>query len=88
MPLVGAEVQRVNAAFGHVAGELSGASRVVHELDLDAIAPASCHAAVSAGMADLRSALAGLEAVAERCVQVIGRHDIFAEDGLGQEPIP
>lgn len=86
MPLVGAEVQRVNAAFGHVAGELAGAVRVVHELDLHGMATPSCDAAVSAGVADLRSALAGLEAVAERCVQVIARQVIFAENGPVQEP--
>ncbi len=74
MPLVGAEVQRVNAAFQAVSLELAAAVALLRDLDLDVVGTPSCDRSVSAGMAHLRSGLSRLVTISDECVQTTSRH--------------
>lgn len=74
MPLVGAEVQRVNAAFRAVSLELAAAVTVLRDLDLEGVGTPSCDRSVSTGMADLRTGLSRLVTTSDECVQTTSRY--------------
>ncbi len=79
MPLVGAEIQRINDAFHRASLDLSGVLSVIGELDVGPVGTPSCDAAVTTGMTDLRRALSGLQQVASDCVAAISRHGDFSD---------
>lgn len=85
LPLVGAEVQRIEAAFGTASQELSGAVNHLGDLPTDTVGTPSCDAAVSSGLRDLRTALARLQATAEECVAVLARN---GGSGAGESAPP
>lgn len=74
LPLVGAEVQRIGAAFATASQELSGAVHRLGDLPIDTVGTPSCDPAIAAGLRDLRTALARIQATAEECVAVLTRH--------------
>jgi len=89
MPLVGAEIQRINDAWHRVALDLTGALSVIGELDVGTVGTPTCDAAVTTGMTDLRTALSGLQQVASDCVTAMSRHGDFSDEapaGGGGEP--
>lgn len=73
-PFVNAELQRVGTAFSGAAEELSAVLRRLSDSDLDTVGTPRCDAAVTTGLADLRSGLSRLEAMSEQCVAVLSRH--------------
>lgn len=79
MPLVGAEIQRINDAFRRVSLDLSGVLSVIGELDVGPVGTPTCDAAVATGMADLRTALSDLQQVASDCVTTMSRHGDFSD---------
>ncbi len=82
LPLVAAEVQRINAAFTAASAGLGDALTSMRERGTDGSTPVgtpACDAAVSTGMADLRTALARLQQTADDCVRVMGRHGVLSE---------
>jgi hypothetical protein len=92
MPLVGAEIQRINDAFHRVSLELSGVLSVIGDLDVGPVGTPACDGAVAAGMTDLRTALSGLQQVASECVTAVSRHGDLsgtaqASAGSGDQPI-
>lgn len=81
LPLVGAEVQPIGAAFAAASQELSSAVTALGDLPFDTVGTPRCDAAVSGGLRDLRRALARLRATTEECVAVVARHGATAGDG-------
>jgi len=79
MPLVGAEIQRIHDAFHRVSLELSGVVTVIGELDASSIGTPSCDPAVETGVADLRTALTGLQQVSADCLVAMTRHGAVEE---------
>lgn len=74
LPLVGAEVQRINAAFSTISGELAGVLASLRESDLGRVGTPNADPAVAAGMADLRAALTRLQATSDACTTALRRH--------------
>ncbi|MEJ7690201.1 MAG: hypothetical protein WKF76_07080 [Nocardioidaceae bacterium] len=79
MPVVGAEIQRINDAFHRISLDLSGVLSVIGELDGGSVGTPVCDAAVTTGMTDLRTALSGLQQVASDCVTAMSRHGDFSD---------
>jgi hypothetical protein len=82
LPLVGAEVQRINTAFGALSRELGGVLASLRDVDLTRVGTPSADAAVGTGMSDLEHALGRLQATADQCVTALQRH------GVDHEPEP
>lgn len=80
LPLVGAEVRPISTAFVAASQELSSAVNSVGDSPFETVGTPGCDAAVSAGLLDLRRALARLQVTAEECVSVLARHGIPAGD--------
>lgn len=74
LALVGAELERVRAAFSGTADELAAALRRLADVQLGTVAPPESDAAVAAGLADLRTALSWLQSTSEQCEVVLARH--------------
>lgn len=74
MPLVGAEIGRINDAFQKVSLELSAVLSALRDVEIDGVGTPSCDQAVVGGMTDLRGALAGLDHTATECATALGRH--------------
>ncbi len=74
MPVVGAEVQRINEAFQQVSLELSAVLGVLRDIDLTTVGTPSVDGAVETGMRDLSTALTGLHQTATDCVSAMSRH--------------
>jgi hypothetical protein len=73
-PLVGAEVQRIRAAFQAASLELQAALTVTSEMDPSGVGSDTTDAAVTAGLRDLRAAVGRLEQTATGCVTATTRH--------------
>lgn len=73
-PLLGAEVQRIRAAFQAASLELSAALDAMSEADLTGFGTPTSDPAVVAGMADLRTSIERVRSTADDCVAVTGRH--------------
>jgi hypothetical protein len=80
LPLVGAEVQRINAAFAAVSSELAGVLSGLRDVDLSGVGTPSADAAVEAGMADLGAALSRLLATSEECTVALRRHGVLDDE--------
>lgn len=80
LPLMGAEVRPISTAFASVSQELSSAVNSLGDIPFETVGTPGCDPAVSAGLRDLRRALARLQATAEECVSVLARHNIPAGD--------
>jgi hypothetical protein len=80
LPLVGAEVQRINTAFGVVSRELGGVLTSLRDVDLLRVGSPSADPAVGPGMSDLEQALGRLQATADQCITVRRRGRV---DGCG-----
>lgn len=76
LPLVGAEVQRINAAFAAISGELSGVLASLRDADLTRVGTPAADPAVEVGMADLQLALSRLQATADGCTSAMSRHGV------------
>ncbi|HEY7042050.1 MAG TPA: hypothetical protein VH419_00120 [Nocardioidaceae bacterium] len=74
LPLVGAEVQRIDVAFTAVSAELAGVLSSLREVDLTSVGTPTADAAVATGMADLQASLTRLRGTADECVLVLRRH--------------
>jgi hypothetical protein len=73
-PLVGAEVQRIRAAFQAASLELSAALTAMSEAGVDRLGTPTSERAVADGLADLRTTLERFQATADACVAATGRH--------------
>ena len=82
LPLVGAEVQRINTAFNAVSRELGGVLSSLRDVDLARVGTPSADAAVGTGMSDLERALGRLQTTADQCMTALRRH------GVEDEPAP
>jgi hypothetical protein len=82
-PLVGAEVQRIRAAFQAASLELSAALTAMSEVDGGDLGTPTSDRAVTTALADLRTSLERLQSTADDCVLATGRHldDADAADG-------
>jgi hypothetical protein len=76
LPLVGAEVQRIDTAFGAVSRELSGVLTSLRDVDLTGVGTPSADPAVASGMADLQQALTRLQGTADACITALRRHGV------------
>lgn len=87
MPLVGGEVQRIDAALRRVSLELSALLTQFSALDLDGVGTPACDVAVAQGCTDLGKALTGLEQMSQECLRALSRHREFAEpDPVDRDP--
>jgi hypothetical protein len=82
-PLLGAEVQRIRAAFQAASLELSAALEGMSEADLTGFGTPTSDPAVVAAMADLRTSIERVRSTADDCVAVTGRHLVPRGDGPG-----
>jgi len=91
MPLVGAEVQRIDAAFRASSLELAAAARLAAGLEPPRVGAPEADGALASGLGDLREVLAALAATAEECHLAARRHLTVHEtpapgtDGGGQD---
>lgn len=74
MPLVGAEVQRIDAAFRTASLELATAARLAAELGPPRVGTPVADGALESGLGDLREVLVALAATAEECHLAARRH--------------
>jgi hypothetical protein len=71
---VGAEVQRIRAAFQAASMELSAALHAMSEVDLSDLGTPTSDPAVTTGLSDLRTSLERQQATADACVLATARH--------------
>jgi hypothetical protein len=88
LPLVGAEVQRIDTAFSAVSRELGGVLTSLREVDLTRVGTPSADAAVGTGMTDLEQALGRLQATADACTTALRRHGVEDEQPPAEQGDP
>lgn len=74
MPLVGAEVQRIDAAFRAASLELATAARLAAEMQSPRVGTPLADGSVESALGDLREVLVALAATAEECHLAARRH--------------
>lgn len=83
MPIVAGEVHRIRRAFRGVSDELGAAMRALRDLEQTTLGNQVADGALTAGLGDLNTALAGLQHTSDECQRAMLRH---ADDP--DEPVP
>lgn len=81
MPLVGAEVRRVGAAFDTASTELDAATTTLTDLPADTVGTPECDDAVTDMLRELTALVSRLESTASACAYATRRVDVAADDG-------